>query len=108
MAMAEMQKLTVKPYQFGPFDSSYYDTFAVIKPATISNEALQITPDSIGNFSLTNRSGRIFFNQTFKLWNDDGQDSKGTTKIPQVASFNSSFLINVFRVNNSVPGEDGT
>ncbi|TYJ25972.1 hypothetical protein E1A91_A07G086200v1 [Gossypium mustelinum] len=92
---AKTQTLRTISYQFGPFDSSYYNTFAVMKPATISNDALQVTPDSIGNYSLNHRSGRIFFNRTFKLWDGD----------IKVASFNTSFLINVFRVKNSVPGE---
>lgn len=103
---AETQMLKTSNYNFGPFDSSYYNRFAVIKPATISNDALQVTPDSAGNFTLSNRSGRIFFNQTFKLW-DNGEDSK-KTQISRVASFNTSFLINVFRVNNSVPAEGVT
>ncbi|XP_022759220.1 probable L-type lectin-domain containing receptor kinase S.5 [Durio zibethinus] len=100
-AMAETQMLKISNYQFGPFDSSYYNRLAVLKPATISNDALQITPDSIGNFSLSDRSGRIFLNQTFKLWDGDPKE----TAVSRVASFNTSFLINVFRVNDSVPGE---
>ncbi|XVE72176.1 hypothetical protein DITRI_Ditri11bG0017700 [Diplodiscus trichospermus] len=101
VAMAETQTQKISDYRFGPFDSSYYDSFAVIRPATISNDALQVTPDSIGNFSLGERSGRIFLNQTFKLWDGDSEE----TAISTVASFNTSFLINVFRVNSTVPGE---
>ncbi|EOY04017.1 Concanavalin A-like lectin protein kinase family protein [Theobroma cacao] len=104
VAMADTQMLKTSDFHYGPFDSSYYNFFAVIQPATISNGALQVTPDSIGNFSLSNRSGRIFLNQTFKLW--DGDPKK--IAIPTVASFNTSFLINVFRVNNSDPGEGVT
>ncbi|RVW29542.1 putative L-type lectin-domain containing receptor kinase S.5 [Vitis vinifera] len=64
----------------------------------ISNGALQVTPDSAGNFSLAHRSGRVLFNRPFKLWEGDGNG--------RVASFNSSFLINIFRLNNdSAPGE---
>ncbi|KAM3710051.1 hypothetical protein ACJW31_02G220200 [Castanea mollissima] len=88
-------------FAFGPFNSSYYTTFdfEVVSPATISNGALQVTPDSAGNFSLSNRSGRVLFNHSFKLWEDLGG---GGVK---VASFNSSFLINIFRVNKSTAGE---
>ncbi|CAB4318400.1 unnamed protein product [Prunus armeniaca] len=60
-AFSDAQNLETSQYEWGPFDQSYYNTFAVIKPATISNEALQITPDSAGNFTLANRSGRVFF-----------------------------------------------
>lgn len=66
----------------------------------ISNDALQITPDSSNrNFSLANRSGRVLLNKSFILWEDDGAGGV------RVASFNSSFVINIFRVDNSTPGE---
>lgn len=88
-------------YQFGPFNQSYYATFAVLSPASISNSgALQVTPDSTGNFSLTNRSGRILLNQSFTLWSPTSRTHN------RVASFNTSFLVNVYRVNGySSPGE---
>lgn len=87
----------------GPFNSSYYTTFAVVSPATISNGALQVTPDSAGNFTLTNRSGRVLFNQSFKLW----EDLAGGGGEVKVASFNSSFLLNIFRVNKSTAAGEG-
>lgn len=81
--------------QFGPFDASYYNIFSVNPPAMISNKALQVTPDSAGNFTLTNSSGRVLFDRKFKLWDE-----------VRVASFNTSFLINIFRLNSSqTPGE---
>ncbi|BBH08139.1 Concanavalin A-like lectin protein kinase family protein [Prunus dulcis] len=106
-AFSDAQNLETSQYKWGPFDESYYNTFAVIKPATISNEALQITPDSAGNFTLYNRSGRVFFNQSFVLWTDSDSPGSATTGASgRVASFNTSFLVNVFRVNSSaVPGE---
>uniref|UniRef100_A0A803KWC0 Protein kinase domain-containing protein n=1 Tax=Chenopodium quinoa TaxID=63459 RepID=A0A803KWC0_CHEQI len=81
-----------------PFDHTYYDTFQVQSPATISNGALQVTPDSAGNFTLTNRAGRILFKQPFVIWESHGHNNT------RVASFNTSFLINIFRINNT----DGT
>lgn len=87
-------------YQFGPFNQSNYATLAVISPATISNGALQVTPDSAGNFSLTNRSGRILLNQSFRLWSPTSRTHN------RVASFNTSFLVNVYRVDGfPSPGE---
>lgn len=81
--------------QFGPFDQSYYDIFEVDPPAMISNQVLQITPDSAGNYTLTNRSGRVLFDRRFRLW--DGA---------RVASFNTSFIMNIYRVDNlPTPGE---
>ncbi|GAV74325.1 Pkinase domain-containing protein/Lectin_legB domain-containing protein [Cephalotus follicularis] len=90
--IAHTQKLTTSEFEFGPFDSSYYTKLAVISPATISNTALQVTPDSAGNFTLANRSGRVFFQRSFKLW-EEGRD--------RVASFNSSFLINIFLIDGT-------
>ncbi|XP_021727622.1 probable L-type lectin-domain containing receptor kinase S.5 [Chenopodium quinoa] len=89
----------ISSHTFGfPFDHTYYDTFQVQSPATISNGALQVTPDSAGNFTLTNRAGRILFKQPFVLWESHGYNRT------RVASFNTSFLINIFRINNT----DGT
>ncbi|KAL6222136.1 hypothetical protein ACLB2K_005528 [Fragaria x ananassa] len=90
----------VKHYPFGPFNQTYYNTFTVLDNATINKDALQITPDSANdNFSMTNKSGRVLYNHSFVLWNSD-LDS--TTISPDyVASFNSSFLINVYRLNSS-------
>ncbi|KAH7519785.1 hypothetical protein FEM48_Zijuj08G0074000 [Ziziphus jujuba var. spinosa] len=92
--------------EFGPFDESYYSTFAVKKPATISNFALQVTPDSAGDFSLSNRSGRVLFNQSFVLWTSDS-DSQQAGMEGKVASFNTSFLINVHRMNSFLPHGEG-
>ncbi|GMH06627.1 hypothetical protein Nepgr_008467 [Nepenthes gracilis] len=100
-AITKAQDLKTESYAFGlPFNSTYYDKFAVDTPATISNKALQITPDSAGNFSLFNLSGRILYDKPFKLW--DGEVN------PTVASFNTSFLINIHRLNISVPGDGMT
>ena len=97
-SIAGAQKLKTSGFELGPFDNSHYDSLAVVQPAMISNGALQVTPDSAGNFSLAHRSGRVLFNRPFKLWEGDGNG--------RVASFNSSFLINIFRLNNdSAPGE---
>ncbi|KAJ7944008.1 Lectin receptor kinase [Quillaja saponaria] len=97
-AICHAQNLKTSHNEFGPFDVSYFNTFHVISNASINNGALQLTPDSAGNLTYTNNSGRIFCKEAFKLW-EDGLYGK-------VASFNTSFLINVFRLNNtSVPGE---
>ncbi|KAF5764421.1 putative protein kinase RLK-Pelle-L-LEC family [Helianthus annuus] len=63
--------------------------------ARISQDALQITADTSNNavFDLRNQSGRVMFRQPFKLWDGDS-----------VASFNTSFLVNMFPMNGN-PGE---
>ncbi|BFG39509.1 hypothetical protein CerSpe_257830 [Prunus speciosa] len=102
-AFSDAQNLEPFQYKWGPFNQSDYTTFEVINSSTISNDALQITPDSTGNFKLTNRSGRVLFNQPFPLWT---AGSATTGALGRVASFNTSFLVNINRVNgNPVPGE---
>jgi hypothetical protein len=100
LALSQAQNLQPFHREYGPFNQTYYDIFQVERPAMISNDALQITPDSSNrNFSLANRSGRVLLNKSFILWEDDGAGGV------RVASFNSSFVINIFRVDNSTPGE---
>ncbi|KAI4325393.1 hypothetical protein MLD38_030798 [Melastoma candidum] len=88
-----------KAFGHGPFNASDYATLSVLGSATISNGALQLTPDSANsNFSLSHRSGRVLLPTPFKLFDE----ASGI-----VASFNSSFLINIFRVNSSNPHGEG-
>ncbi|XP_016511031.1 putative L-type lectin-domain containing receptor kinase S.5 [Nicotiana tabacum] len=83
--------------QYGPFDETYFDIFQVVPPATISNHALQVTSDSHGAYmSLLNNAGRILLKQSFKLWDDSNK---------RMASFNSSFLINIYRISNKTAAE---
>ncbi|XP_073157728.1 probable L-type lectin-domain containing receptor kinase S.5 [Henckelia pumila] len=93
---AEAQKLTTFVGQYGPFNQTHFGIFAaVVPPATISNGALQVTPDSASaDFNMTFNSGRILLKQPFKLW--DGNST---------ASFNTSFLVNVYRPQNDTPAE---
>ncbi|TQD89068.1 hypothetical protein C1H46_025356 [Malus baccata] len=104
---SDAQQLQTSHNEFGLFNESYYSKFAVLHPATIGNYALQITPDSAGNFTLKNLSGRVFYNHSFTLWEDSGSNSSDpAANGSRVASFNSSFLFNVFRPNSSaIPGE---
>ncbi|KAL0381586.1 UNVERIFIED_CONTAM: Lectin-related protein [Sesamum angustifolium] len=81
--------------------ASLYDIFEVIKPASISNNALQLTPDYASpdfDMYMTYNSARILLKQPFKLWDDHA----GKTHL---ASFNTSFLINVYRLRNDTTGE---
>ncbi|GAB4847658.1 hypothetical protein Ancab_026720 [Ancistrocladus abbreviatus] len=102
---AKADSLQPVHYTFGfPFDHTYYSELAVESPASISNNALQVTPDSSGNFTLVNRSGRIFYNHTFRLWDNEAAGYGGGGNVT-VASFNTTFIINIYRNNDSVPGE---
>ncbi|CAK9180029.1 unnamed protein product [Ilex paraguariensis] len=102
-AIVEAQKLKTFTQVSGPFNdtSYYYDIFEVEKPATISNDALQVTPDSASaDFNLTYNSGRVLLNRAFKLWNGDSASNTS-----RVASFNSSFLVNIYPLQKDTAGE---
>lgn len=84
---------------FGPFNTSYFDFFSVSGDAGINNQALQITPDTLNDdFSLVNRSGRIMYEKSYKLW-------EGDTNSTTIASFQTSFSINIYRPKNQTAGE---
>ncbi|KAF7130853.1 hypothetical protein RHSIM_Rhsim10G0189000 [Rhododendron simsii] len=96
-------KLKTTTISFNTF--TFSDPLKVNPPATISNDALQVTPDT-GNTAaasslLANQSGRILFDTPFQLW-----EGKNDTFSDRVASFNASFLVNIFRLKDSpTPGE---
>ncbi|KAK6793374.1 hypothetical protein RDI58_006827 [Solanum bulbocastanum] len=85
--------------QYGdPFDHTYVPLLEIKHPAQISNQALQITPDTASSaYQMFNNSGRILLKQPFKLWVDND--------ISRTASFNTSFLVNIFRPDNNTPAE---
>uniref|UniRef100_A0A5B6ZVE4 Putative clade XVI lectin receptor kinase n=1 Tax=Davidia involucrata TaxID=16924 RepID=A0A5B6ZVE4_DAVIN len=110
--VSEAHNLKTFPGKYGEspsfYDVVYYSSiFEVKSPATISNGALQVTPDSINDkFSLYNKSGRVLLDRPFKLWDGDTDINSSSTKRKRVASFNTSFLINVHRLNpTEIPGE---
>ncbi|XP_051139817.1 probable L-type lectin-domain containing receptor kinase S.5 [Andrographis paniculata] len=97
--------------EYGPFNETHYDIFEVERPATISNDALQITPDSINGdlINLYNNSGRVLLKQRFKLWEGAAIGSGNATAAGGgarlIASFNTSFLVNIYRPKNETAGE---
>lgn len=98
---SQAQILKKETHFLGPFNFTNTNVLDVIPSASINLGALQVTPDSAGSasvVSLTNNSGRIFYKTPFNLWDNNAAGGK-------LASFNTSFLINVFRVNNGTPGE---
>ncbi|PIN12032.1 Serine/threonine protein kinase [Handroanthus impetiginosus] len=99
LVIVESAKLQTFAAEYGPFNETSYDIFEVIRPATISNGALQVTPDSASSdFEIGYRSGRILLKQRFKLWEEHASQ-------PQLASFNTSFLFNVYRLSNDTAVE---
>ncbi|XP_059623384.1 probable L-type lectin-domain containing receptor kinase S.5 [Cornus florida] len=86
--------------QYSSFNDSNKGNFTIQYPAAINNDAFQVTPDtaSSNTFTLYNRSGRVLLNRHFKLWDDHEVHSSNSS---QVASFNSSFLINIYQLNST-------
>lgn len=104
-AIAQDEKLKTFTQQYGPFNQTHFDIFQVERPATISNDALQVTPDSASaDFNMFNNSGRVLLNRRFRLWEGDNISPVNGSSV-RVASFNTSFLINIFRPKNETAGE---
>ncbi|KAJ8475528.1 hypothetical protein OPV22_019255 [Ensete ventricosum] len=78
----------------------------LLKDAGVGQGALQITPDTINDIGyLANKSGRVLLPSPFKLW-EDVPATNGTNAITRyVASFNTTFTINIYRPNGITPGE---
>ncbi|CAI9110390.1 OLC1v1010401C1 [Oldenlandia corymbosa var. corymbosa] len=105
-AISAAQKLKTFNKRYGSFDSSDMDVTngALLKErdAGINNQALQLTPDSLQQgFIKTNKSGRMLLRQRFKLWDGDGDEKIPANDTRRVASFNTSFLINISPVDNA-------
>ncbi|KAG6510695.1 probable L-type lectin-domain containing receptor kinase S.5 [Zingiber officinale] len=88
-------------HSFPNFDSvDNGANFSIFNDAGISLGALLLTPDSfIGATYMRNKSGRVFYNRPFKLWQMDSSSSSGA-ETKQFLSFSTSFKINVFRSIN--------
>ncbi|KAG5529879.1 hypothetical protein RHGRI_030302 [Rhododendron griersonianum] len=94
-------KLKTTTISFNTF--TFSDPLKVDPPATISSGALQVTLDTANSAfsSLTNQSGRILYDTPFQLW-----EGKNDTFSDRVASFNASFLVNIYRLPGSpIAGE---
>jgi serine/threonine protein kinase len=74
--------------------------------ASVSNSALQITPDTRNDPGtyLVNKAGRIMFTRPYVLWASNSSNATAADG-RRVASFSTVFKINLFRANDSVKGE---
>ncbi|KAK4480020.1 hypothetical protein RD792_013077 [Penstemon davidsonii] len=105
ISMAEGVKLKTFRQEYSSFNQSHYTIFDIDRPATISNDALQVTPDSISpEFNLFNNSGRVILRRKFKLWEQNNINSSDQNQ-EIISSFNTSFLINILGLRNETPGE---
>ncbi|KAG5529895.1 hypothetical protein RHGRI_030315 [Rhododendron griersonianum] len=97
---------TSSPIHFDNFFNNNSDThkldLADSATSVIRPNALQLTPDTIvDSQSFTNQSGRILYNIPFKLW-----EGRSDAYLGWVASFNTSFLVNMYRLKDfPTPGE---
>ncbi|RWR90529.1 Protein kinase domain-containing protein [Cinnamomum micranthum f. kanehirae] len=84
-AAAQVSSLHFNYSKFHPDDRK--DFHFANDDSNIHKEALQITLDTSGKYSLTNSSGRILYKERFKLWRDNRS---------VVASFNSTFNLSIW------------
>lgn len=108
LATAHSQSNTTNfSYSFPSFDSNDNSSVLVLRDSNINLAAVQLTPDTINYREyFANKSGRVFIKKPFKLWGHlAGSNVSSTATTKHVASFNTSFSINIVRANGSVPGE---
>ncbi|CAL9763857.1 unnamed protein product [Musa acuminata subsp. burmannicoides] len=78
----------------------------LLKDAGVGQGALQITPDTLNQIGyLANKSGRVLLPMPFKLWEDVPATNGTNATTRYVASFNTTFTINIYRPNGTTPGE---
>ncbi|KAK1314083.1 putative L-type lectin-domain containing receptor kinase S.5 [Acorus calamus] len=102
LAESRAQRLSTTTYNFISFDrDASARNFTVLGDAGgLNGGALQITPDTINQVSyLINKSGRVMLSHPFKLYHPINNTHN------LVASFNTTFDINIFRPKNTLPGE---
>lgn len=103
--IAEASKMKTYKKEFKSFEDKDKVLYARILSqegnSTINNKALQVTLDSANpDFELSNKSGRILLKRPFRLW-----EGRRNTTGARLASFNTSFLINIYRPTNETAGE---
>ncbi|GAA0150067.1 hypothetical protein LIER_09089 [Lithospermum erythrorhizon] len=99
------QKLKTFTIEYYTFNATHYDFLVAEGSATITNEALQVTPESVNaDFNMFHNSGRFVLRRSFRLYDGDIPSGNGTNNMV-VASFNTSFLINIYRPENDTAAE---
>ncbi|KAG9129122.1 hypothetical protein Leryth_006391 [Lithospermum erythrorhizon] len=99
------QKLKTFTIEYHTFNATHYDFLVAEGSATITNEALQVTPESVNaDFNMFHNSGRFVLRRSFRLYDGDIPSGNGTNNMV-VASFNTSFLTNIYRPENDTAAE---
>ncbi|KAG5529888.1 hypothetical protein RHGRI_030308 [Rhododendron griersonianum] len=93
---ARLKTFTITYDDFNSTDKLYFSS-----DTTLASGALHVTLESPDPALPTNQSGRILYDKSFKLW--EGQND---TYSDRVASFNTSFLVNLDQMSGyATPGE---
>eukprot|EP01018_Ginkgo_biloba_P034512 Gb_41459 [translate_table: standard] len=87
-------------YSFPSFEEISRGNFSFVEKANLNLGAMQVTPDTSDTrdeFTIANKYGRVLLKQPFKLWKKTGSNPDTIV----MASFNSTFVINIARKNGS-------
>ncbi|KAL6346809.1 hypothetical protein AAG906_002925 [Vitis piasezkii] len=102
VVMASAAEVLVTQFSYNEFNEERdAGSFKLLGQASIDGGALQLTPDtSNDDYVKINKSGRIFWPKSFKLWDSNGDEEDGN-----LASFVSFFVINIYRQPSWNAGE---
>ncbi|KAF6141063.1 hypothetical protein GIB67_006508 [Kingdonia uniflora] len=88
-------------FEYRSFNITYPGTLQFTGNVAPSTGALQITPDTSSTLDrFQNKFGRVVYKTPFKLWEGDVNSIDG-----KIASFSTSFDVNIYRHINTTPGE---
>ncbi|KAF6135254.1 hypothetical protein GIB67_028042 [Kingdonia uniflora] len=118
--------ITPLGFEYRSFNGTYLGTLQYTGNVALDTGALQITPDTSSTLDrFQNKSGRVVYQTPFKLWEGVtahpgtvstvlgvqqnkgpcGVVTEGDVNSGKIASFNTSFDVNIYRHINTTPGE---
>ncbi|XP_062081476.1 probable L-type lectin-domain containing receptor kinase S.5 [Humulus lupulus] len=93
-------KPKTKGFIYDTFDEGKDSSSFIFNSSSIDLKALQLTPDNENQPNgYNNKSGRIMYHKRYKLWSTESQNDD------VIASFNTNFVINMYRNDNWEAGE---
>ncbi|XP_058185950.1 probable L-type lectin-domain containing receptor kinase S.5 [Rhododendron vialii] len=98
---ARLKTCTITYDDFNTSNSNTHKLYLASNASTLASGTLHVTLESSEYTQPTNQSGRILYDKSFKLW-----EGRNDTYSDQVASFNTSFLVNLNqKIGFPTPGE---
>ncbi|KAF7129438.1 hypothetical protein RHSIM_Rhsim10G0189900 [Rhododendron simsii] len=98
---ARLKTCTITYDDFNSSNSNTQKLYLASNDSTLASGALHVTLESSDYTQPTNHSGRILYDKSFKLW-----EGRNDTYSDRVASFNTSFLVNLNqKIGFPTPGE---